>query len=260
MLHYHHAFLPPYFHLWNIPLTFLAGLVGESIGALVGGGSIFIMSALLFMGLPLQAALATDNASALGTEVGILSETYRKVAANKKLLALMTIPITAGGIIGTYLLLTVSATLIKDIMIVGVLFILGHTFFSKNKPDPQAIRKSGYAILIIFLFIMGLYTNFIGVGAGTFSRIAIMSVLGLSFMQSQGLIATAIMPTRIYSLIVTGFAGLIVWPYLLTLWCSNYIAGKYSTKAIKHIPDASLKAVLIVLSIVFVIYLLFFFR
>jgi uncharacterized membrane protein YfcA len=163
MLHYHHAFLPHYFHLWNILLTFFAGLVGESIGALVGGGSIFIMSALLFMGLPLQVAVATDNASALGTEVGILSETYRKVAANKKLLALMAIPYTAGGIIGTYLLLTSSAALIKDIMVIGVLFILSLTYFSKSKPDPQAIRRSGYVMLVIFLFIMGLYTNFIGI-------------------------------------------------------------------------------------------------
>jgi uncharacterized membrane protein YfcA len=259
VLHYHHAFLPPYFHIWNILLTFLAGLVGESIGALVGGGSIFMMSALLFMGLPLQAAVATDNASALGTEAGILSETYRKVATRKKLLALMAVTYAAGGIIGTYLLLTSSPTLIKDIMVIGVLFILGLTYFSKNKPDPQAIRKSGYVMLVIFLFIMGLYTNFIGIGQGTFARIAVMSILGLSFMQSQGLIATAMMPMRIYSLIVTGLAGLIVWPYLLTLWCSNYVAGKYATKTVKHIPDAQLKAILTVLSVAFIIYLLFFY-
>jgi uncharacterized protein (TIGR02391 family) len=56
VLHYYHAFLPPHFHLWNIPFIFIAGLVGESFGALVGGGSIVTMPALLLMGLPLPEA------------------------------------------------------------------------------------------------------------------------------------------------------------------------------------------------------------
>jgi uncharacterized membrane protein YfcA len=106
---------------------------------------------------------------------------------------------------------------------------------------------------------MGIYTNFIGLGQGTFGRIAVMSILGLSFIQSQGLLSTATMPTRIYSLIITGFAGLILWPYLLTKWCANFIAGKYATKFVKKVPDAYLKAVLTALSIAFVVYLVVFY-
>jgi uncharacterized membrane protein YfcA len=259
VLHYNHAFLPPHFHLINIVLVFFSGLVGECVGAVVGGGSLFMMPALLFVGLPLQAAIATDNASALGTELGILSETYDKVIANKKLLLILTIPITAGGILGTWLLLNISATLIKYLMIAGILFILGHTYFSKNKPNPDSISKPGYALLIVFLLIMGIYTNFIGIGQGTFGRIAVMSVLGLSFIQSQGLTSTATMPSRLYSLIVTSFAGLIVWPYLITLWCSNYLAGKYATRFVKKVPDTIMRALLTLLSIGFVIYLVFFY-
>jgi uncharacterized membrane protein YfcA len=96
-------------------------------------------------------------------------------------------------------------------------------------------------------------------GEGAFSRMGLMSILGLSFMQSQGLKATATMPSRIYSLIVTAFAGLIIWPYLLTFWCSNYLAGKYATKSVKKIPDAYMKTLLTTVSIAFVIYLLFFY-
>lgn len=254
-----HHFLPLYFHWWHLPLIFFAGLVGESFGALVGGGSIVTMPALLFVGLPLQSAIATDNAGSLGTEVGILSETYEKVIAGKKLVLLMAIPLTLGGVVGTWLLLTVSATLIKYLMAATIVFIVAHSYFSKKKPNPKSISNASYAMLIAFLFVIGLYSNFIAAGEGAFSRMGIMTILGLTFLESQGLKATATMPSRIYSLIVTGIAGLIVWPYLLTFWCSNFLAGKYATKFVKKVPDAQIKVLLTVVSFVFVIYLLFFY-
>ncbi|HZL07704.1 MAG TPA: sulfite exporter TauE/SafE family protein, partial [Candidatus Dormibacteraeota bacterium] len=220
---------------------------------------VITLPAILFLGVPLQAAIATNNAGALGTEVGILTETWRKVLANKKLMVLMIIPTTLGGILGTWFLLRISATAIKYLMVAAVVFVLLYNYFSRNKPNSSHTSKADYALVIVFLFLMGIYTNFIGLGQGTFGRIAVMSILGLSFIQTQGLTSTATMPTRIYSLIVTSFAGLILWPYLLTKWCANFLAGKYATKFVKKVPDAYLKTVLTILSVAFVIYLLFFY-
>jgi uncharacterized membrane protein YfcA len=259
MVHYYHAFFPPYFHLWNIPFLFLASLLGESFGALVGGGSVITLPAILFLGVPLQSAIAINNAGALGTEVGILTETWRKVLANKKLVLLMAIPTTIGGVFGTWFLLHASVAIIKYFMVAAVVFILGYSYFSKDKPKSKSISKFNYVVLVSFLLLMGVYTNFIGLGQGTFGRIAVMSILGMSYIETQGVTSTATMPTRIYSLFVTGFAGLIIWPYLLTKWCANVIAGKYATKFVKNVPDAYMKAVLTVLSIAFVVYLVAFY-
>ena len=259
MIHYYHAFLPPYFHLWHIPFLFLAGLVGESFGTIVGGGSIVTMPALLLTGLPLQAAIATDNAASLGTEVGILHETRQKVMANKRWVLILAIPLTLGGVIGTWLLLTVPGTVIRYLMAATVIFIVAHSYVAK-KPDPtKSVSKKSYALIMAFLFLIGIYSNFMAAGEGAFSRIGLMSILGWSFMQIQGIKATATMPSRIYSLVVTGIVGLIVWPYLLTMWCSNFLAGKYVTKFVKHVPDKYMRSVLTVVSLAFVIYLLFFY-
>lgn len=86
--------LPASFEWWHLPLLFIAGLIGESFGALVGGGSIVTMPALLLTGIPITSAIAVDNAASLGTEAGIFSETKRKVLARKKLLLFMMIPMT----------------------------------------------------------------------------------------------------------------------------------------------------------------------
>ncbi len=258
MLHYYHAFLPAHFHLWHLPLLFFAGLIGESFGALVGGGSIVTMPALLLTGLPLQSAIAVDNAASLGTEAGILAETRQKVLANKRWVLILAIPLTLGGVVGTWLLLNVPGTIIKYLMAATVTFIVIHAYIAK-KPNPNSVSKKSYALVLGFLFLIGIYSNFMAAGEGAFSRIGLMSILGWSFMQSQGIKATATMPSRIYSLIITGIAGLIVWPYLLTMWVSNFLAGKYATKFVKNVPDKHMKAVLTVVSAGFVVYLLFFY-
>lgn len=244
--------------MWHFPVLFFASLIGESFGALVGGGSILTMPALLLTGIPIQSAIAVDNAAALGTEAGILHETKRRVWANKKWVLILAIPLTLGGVVGTWLLLNVPGDIIKYIMAATVAFIVVHTYTSK-KPDGKNVSRKGFALIMAFLFMIGIYSNFMAAGEGAFSRIGLMSILGWSYIQSQGIKATATMPSRIYSLIVTAFAGLIVWPYLLTMWVSGFIAGKYATKLVKHIPDKHMKVALTIVSAGFVIYLLFFY-
>lgn len=250
-------FFPSYFEWWHVPLVFMAGLIGESFGALVGGGSIITMPALLLTGAPIQTAIAVDNAAAIGTEIGILSATWRKAKAHKKLTLFMAIPLTLGGVGGTWLLLHVSPVIIKYLMAATIIIILIHSYIAKKRVNK--IGHSHYAALFVFLLIIGIYSNFMAAGEGAFSRMGIMALLGMSFLQVQGIKATATVPSRLYSLIITAFAGLIIWPYLIAMWASGFIAGRYSTKFAKKLPDKLIRIVLTIMSILFVIYLLVFY-
>lgn len=254
-----HGFFPVYFHWWHIPVLFLAGLIGEAYGSVIGGGGIVLQAAQLFIGIPIKSALAIGNAGVLGTEFGVISETHQHIIANKKLVLWMMVPFTIGGILGTWLLLSVSPAVIKYLMIVAVLALLVHTYRSRGQVTAKHISNSRRVLLVVFMILAGLYGNFIGPGEGTFSKFALMTVLGLTFVQSQGLKAAASTPARIYSLVVTSIAGLIIWPYVITFWVSTFIAGKYATKIAKRIPDKYLMATLTVVSVIFVIYLLFFY-
>lgn len=258
MLHHYTTLLPPGFEWWHIPLLFLATLIGESFGALVGGGSIATMPALLFTGIPLQSAIAIDSTFWIGTLSGIISETREKIAANKKLVILLMIPSISGAIVGTWLLLTVSGVVIKYLTAAAVAGVAVHMCFS-HEANSTVANKKRYLLALAFLFLIGMYASFLSVGQGSFSRVGLMSILGWSFMQSQGITAAAAVPARIYTLVVTGMAGLIVWPYWLTMACSSFIAGKYATKFAKHIPDKHLRTTLTVISLLFVVYLLFFY-
>jgi uncharacterized protein len=240
--------------------VFLAGFVGEGYGSVVGGGGIMIQAALLFVGLPLKSNLATGTAGGLGTEAGVISETYQQIIDNKRLAIIMAIPFTLGGIVGLWLLLEMPVVVIKGIMVVAVFLIMINTYSSRrqNGSKPLVTGKARTILLFVFMFLSGLYGK-MGPGEGTFSKLALMSVLGFSFIKSQGLKSAATVPGRIIVLVVTGIAGLLVWPYVITLWVSTFIAAKYATRFAKRVPEKYLRAVLSIVSFVFVIYLLFFY-
>lgn len=253
-------FFPSYFEWWHIPLIIIVGLFAESFGAIVGGGGLLTLPLMLFLGVPVQSAIAINTAAALGTEVGILSETRERVLRHKKTVILMAIPIFLGGIIGTHLLLEVPKTAIKYIIIFAISALLLNKFFNRNKPKKITVGYKNYAVLAGFCILIGIYTNFIGAGEGTLAKMGIMSIMGYTFLQSHGIKSTASMPTRFYSLVVTAMAGLIVWPYLITKWCSGFIAGKYSTKFIKRVPDKYMDRIITTITVLFVIYLALFYE
>jgi uncharacterized membrane protein YfcA len=249
--------LPAYFEWWHLLVLLLVGFIAEAYGTLFGGGSILMIPMLTALGIPLQTAVAMDNAAAIGTEAGIVSETQEKIKQHKRLIAWMFVPLALGGVIGTYLLLSAPVEFIKYLMIAAALYLLVHTYFVKPRLRPHAFDRWKYPLLFVVMLIIGLYNNYIGVAEGTFSKIAIMTILGLSFMESHGLKTIAMVPIRLYSLVVTAIAGLIIWPYLFTLWIATFAAGKYATKSIKRVPEGYLKTALTVTSLGFIGYLIF---
>lgn len=253
-------FFPSYFEWWHIPLIIIVGLIAESFGAIVGGGGLLTLPLLLFLGVPVQSAIAVNTAAALGTEVGILSETREKVLRHKRAVIMMAIPIFVGGIVGTHLLLTVPKTAIKYIVIASITALLINKFVNRNKPKKLHVGYKKYAVLAAFCVLIGIYTNFIGAGEGTLAKMGIMSIMGYTFIQSHGIKSTASMPTRFYSLVVTAMAGLIIWPYLITKLLTGFVAGKYSTKFIKRVPDKYMQIIVTAVTVLFVIYLIFFYE
>ena len=247
--------LPESFQLWHIPLVFAASLLGEGFGAVIGGGSVVTQPALLLTGLPLNSVIAIDNAGALGTEAGVLTETHQEIRRRWRMIVFMFIPMMLGGIVGTWGLLNASTDLIKPIMAVAVALLLIRSYLFKDKFLFLNLRRWQYPALFLFLIIIGAYNNLIGVGEGTFARLGIVLILGMTFLQSHGFKTISTVPVRLYSLVVTGLAGLIVWPYLLAMWAGSFLAGKYATKNIKRVPEQYMRHILAGVSVLFIVYI-----
>lgn len=252
-------YIPEFFEWWHLPIVFLAGLIGEGYGTLVGGGSIVIQSTLIFLGLPPHSAIAIDNAGAIASELGIISVAWKKAFKHKKLVILLTIALGIGGVIGTHVFIGLDPQIVKYLMAIMTAAMLIYTFFKEKRKQFIMSHKHYYIIFLVFIMI-GFYNNIISIGEGTFARLALMLLLGMSFIEFHGLKTLGTIPIRIYSWIVTAIAGFIIYPYLITLMIANFIAGRYATKLAAKLPEKVIMQLLVTIAIFFIIYILLFHR
>jgi len=252
--------IPSYFHLWHLPIVFLAGMIGEGYAVLIGSGGILIQFALLSLGLPLPVVIATDLSGCLGTSVGVISASPKYIWTNKKLLIAVTLPFFIGGIIGTIFLTKISPLLLTYILIAGLFLLLLNMAFGKKivtKPIHEVDVKLKHLPLISgALATLGIYTNVSGVGSGTFVKVIFSNLLNLSVADGIGISEIMYVPATIFSFVVTAIVGLIAWPYLITLWVGTFIGSHLVAKQIRKIPDIYLQVSLAILALVYLCYLI----
>ncbi|MBI2355890.1 MAG: sulfite exporter TauE/SafE family protein [Candidatus Doudnabacteria bacterium] len=253
-------FLPDYFRAWHLVVVFFAGLIGEGYGTMVGGGGVVIQFVLATLGMPLASVVATDLAGSMGASIGVITATPKKVWSNKKLLFVLGLPLFIGGIIGTAFLIKIPVELLKYVIIAGLTLLLLYVLFSKpsllRSLETLQISKKQHPLIFFTQILQGIYGNVSGVGSGTFERISFIALLRISVADSIGVINIIGLPTVIFSFVATAIAGFIVWPYLITLWVGTFIGGRYAAKYIRIIPDKYLRALLVVLAIIYIVYLL----
>lgn len=254
------ALVPPYFETWHLPAVFVAGLIGEGYGTVMGSGGILIQLVLAALGLPLPSVVATDLAGAMGANVGVLSASPRSIWTNQRLMILLAVPALVGGIIGTFFLINLPVEIVKYIVIAGLILLLIRLLSTHHEPRQTVanirIKRKQYPLIISVMSLLGIYGNVSGVGIGTFEKLAFMSILRVNFADSLGIGTIIGLPAMIFSFVVTAIAGLLAWPYVLALWLGTYLSSRAVTKYVQRIPDAYLRFVLVIVAVAYLGYLI----
>lgn len=103
--------------------------------------------------------------------------------------------------------------------------------------------------------LLGVYGNTLVVGTGTFQKIAFVDLLKIRVMDSIGIGSIIVIPRTVFSLVVTAIAGILAWPYLITLWVATYIGAHYVARHVRKVPDTYLRTLLIALTTLYLLYL-----
>jgi len=110
-------------------LFLLAGLAGF-IDAIAGGGGLITIPALLAVGVPPAAALATNKLQASGGSFSASLYFVRQKAVDLKQIWKMILGTFTGAMIGTILVQTIDASVVKSLLPILVLVVGLYFLFS----------------------------------------------------------------------------------------------------------------------------------
>jgi uncharacterized membrane protein YfcA len=219
----------PELDLLTIVLLLLAGLTAGWVDAVVGGGGLIQLPALLLVpGISPVQALATNKlGSIMGTSTS--SITYaRRVHPDFTTAGPMAVAALAGAVGGAALASHIPASAFKPIILVVLVGVAVYTVLKPSLGEHTELRYEGNRhrwTAAATGLVIGVYDGLLGPGTGTFLVIALVGVLGYAFLQASALAKITNFATNLGALIFFVPAGHVVWSLGLAIGAANLVGG-----------------------------------
>ena len=245
---------------YEYPIIIVVGFCAAFLNTVGGGGSLFSVPILTFMGLPITMANATSRVALLFQNFfavgGFRSKGVELPWPYSLYLGLASL---GGGLIGALVASKVPDAIFTKIfvgvMILAVFLIVYDPFKSSGK---EKLDNRSQVIGTICFFFIGIYGGFVQAGIG-FLVIAVLSLVNhLSLVKSNYVkVFAAIVYTGI-SVIVFAWEGKIIWMTGLVLAIGHAFGGWYASRWSVTAGEIWIKRVMVVSIIGMAIKLWFF--
>jgi uncharacterized membrane protein YfcA len=213
------------------PLSLLAlagvGFLAGFVDAVAGGGGMLSVPALLSVGLPPVAALATNKMqSVIGTAMAVTTYWRRGYVELKTLLPGLLLAF-AGSAIGALIVSRVDTSLLNIAVPIALIAIALYFLFSPKLSDAdRASRLSFEKFMPVMAFVVGFYDGIFGPGTGSFFSIGFVLLFGLGLTRATGNTKALNLMSNTAALVVFIPMGQVVWPIALVM-AIGQIAGGY---------------------------------
>lgn len=186
-------------------VLFAAGFVSAIINTIAGGGSFLTVPLLIFMGLPPTVANGTNRLGVFMQSLSGINKFRSYGMFPWKLGIRISIPATAGALLGAYLATIVSDDAFKKYFAVFMVLMTLLTFLKPKvaKRDFSDIQLSPakWALVYVLFFFVGIYGGFIQAGVG-FLFLAAMVMTGSDLVTGNALKLFVVMVFTLFALIV----------------------------------------------------------
>jgi len=214
----------------TVVLLVLAGFVAGWVDAVVGGGGLIQLPALLLVpGISPVQALATNKlAGFLGTSVSAVTY-YRRVRPGLRTAAPMAAAALAGAAGGAALATLLPASVFRPVILVALVLVAVYTIARPEVGRATALRWTGGRHLgaaVGLGAVIGCYDGLLGPGTGTFLVIALVAILGYSFLEASANAKIVNAATNLGALVVFTLYGAPLWKLGLVVGAAN-VAGAY---------------------------------
>lgn len=224
---------------WDISIVIiiiLLGFLAAFIDAVVGGGGLISIPALLAVGMPPSMALGTNK---LASAFGSMTSAFRFLRSGNvdlkivgKLFPIVFIMAMGGASIATFL----PSQLLKPVVIVVLTVVMIYTIMKKNWGNVRTFIKLTIPKAILFTSLMGLiglYDGFLGGGTGSF-MLFILLMFGFDFLGAAGNAKVLNFASNLGALILFIFLDQVDYFYgfimAASMICGSYIGAMFAIK------------------------------
>lgn len=174
--------------LFTFSFLLVFGFIGAFINALVGGGGLISLPALLAVGLPPATAIGTNKlAAAAGNLIAML--TFRQAGkVNLKLLLPILPWVFLASCLGAFSVQLINPNLLKPLILILLVAVFIYSLIKKDMglvANKLGITKKRFWLASLMLVGLAFYDGFFGPGTGSF-MIFILLFMGMDFMQAAG--------------------------------------------------------------------------
>ncbi|MEO0704658.1 MAG: TSUP family transporter [Cyanobacteria bacterium J06649_5] len=178
-----------------LPIIFAIGLAAGFVDAIAGGGGLIMLPGLLFTGLPVSSAIATNKlCGTCGAIASSLKFAHAK-QVNWQACRLMALPIIGGAYLGSHSIGLLPTTYAEPLVIALITAITAFIVLKPELGTPQPATKQTHPTqsttkrIILSLIAgttIGFHDGFFGPGTGVFLVFVLLSLWSQNFLKATG--------------------------------------------------------------------------
>jgi len=224
----------------DLILVCLASLLAGCIDAIVGGGGLVLVPALLatFPNSHPATLFGTNKAASVwGTSLASWQYS-RRVTIRWKSLGPAAVAGFMAALLGAWLVTMASSEFLRKLLPFVMLAVLLYTLHKKELGRAHAPRHNGLTEAIVAIgiaLVIGLYDGFFGPGTGSFFVFCLVRFLGYDFLHASASAKLLNVATNLAALLLFSLKGHIWWHFALPMALCN-VAGSWAGThlALKH--------------------------
>jgi uncharacterized protein len=214
----------------TLALLALAGLLAGFVDAVVGGGGLVQLPALV-LGLPgaspVQVLATNKLASVCGTTASSATY-YRRVHPDPHTFGPLMLLAFAGAVGGAFVASLIPKSAFDPIVLVVLVVVGAYVLLRPDVGELTQLRFAGHRHTVAAMLAgvaIGFYDGAMGPGTGSFFVIALVALLGYNFLEATAKARMANWATNVGALVVFVPQGAVLWKIGLAMGVANLLGG-----------------------------------
>jgi uncharacterized membrane protein YfcA len=235
-------------------LVLLAGFGAGTINAIVGSGTLITFPVLLAVGYPPIVANVSNNIGLVPGAASSVVVYQRELAGTKRQLLRYAPATIAGSIAGSALLLSLPADSFKAIVpvliAIALVLVVAQPRISRWVEERREVhRPHGGPLLLVGIFVIGIYGGYFGGGQGIllFALLASSLVQDLRSVNAVRAVLTGF--ANATAALIFIFAADVAWLAVVLIALGSTAGGVFGARIGRRLPDPVLRAVIVVVGL-----------